>query len=64
MLYMTSIWAGLAGGLGYYSKEVGVMRVRYAMTYAIAAIESGRLLSTIQHPGQPIKIKKHTGAKV
>ncbi len=61
MLYMTSIWAGLAGGLGYYSKEVGMLRARYALTFAVATLESGRLLKAFQHKGQPttVHIKPH-----
>jgi hypothetical protein len=60
-LLITSIWTGMAGGFGMYTRQVGVMRAWTAVAVAVATLESGKLL---KHHAATHKVKVHTQPSV
>jgi len=43
-LLATSIWTGMAGGFGLYSRQVGMARAMTAVAAAFTAVEAGKAL--------------------
>src|SRR5579862_9752896 len=43
-LLVTSVWTGVAGGFGYYARQVGATRAWSAISVALVAIETGKIL--------------------
>ena len=43
-LLVTSVWTGVAGGFGFYARQVGATRAWSAISFALVAIESGKIL--------------------
>jgi len=61
---VTSIWTGMAGGFGFYTRQVGVTRAWTAVSVAVAAFESGKMFaakppagSAPSNPGIPSRIR-------
>ena len=62
-LLATSIWTGMAGGFGLYTRQVGVGRAWTALAVAFATIESGKLFSQHQKPHHPVKVHHAAAAQ-
>jgi hypothetical protein len=48
-LLATSIWTGVAGGFGLYSRQVGMARAWTALAVAFATVETGKLFPPKPH---------------
>ena len=59
-LLATSIWTGVAGGFGLYTRQVGMARAWTALAVAFATVESGKLFPA-RHAHHPAK-KAHPAA--
>jgi hypothetical protein len=53
-LLATSIWTGVAGGFGLYTRQVGMARAWTALAVAFATVETGKLFPP-RHPHHPAK---------
>jgi len=48
-LLVTSVWTGVAGGFGFYARQVGATRAWSAISVALVAIETGKILVKAPH---------------
>ena len=52
-LILISVWTGVAGGVGFYARQVGPVRAWGSVVVALATIESGKLASLHLPPPAP-----------